>query len=181
MDDQGFDFAPTERRAPKPFEPPPWERDAFEELKRKQAEEGPPAAAEEREEDQAPSTVPTAPASAEQSGREPEQVKETAPGSQEPDDGAEVDEAQVIEMLAGLAEEDPARPQGYFTVAFGAGLLMVAIGGVLVIWAMAALVSSRQTGWVGQWSGAGLGLFGAFFLGMGVWMLYRTLKQRGVL
>lgn len=39
------------KRAPKPFEPPPWERDAFEELKRKR--EADEAAAREREEAQA--------------------------------------------------------------------------------------------------------------------------------
>ncbi len=40
MGDQDFNFRPpTERREPKQFEPPPWERDAFDEMARTKAEQ----------------------------------------------------------------------------------------------------------------------------------------------
>ena len=87
----------------------------------------------------------------------------------------------MLEMLAGLAAEEPKPTTVYVPVALGTGLGLLALGGVLLIWAMAALVGSRQTGSMGQVGGAGLGLFGVFFLSMGVWLVYRTLKQRGVL
>jgi hypothetical protein len=84
-------------------------------------------------------------------------------------------------MLSGLAEEEPAPTQLYQRVAIGTGMALFALGAVLIVWAMAALVSARQTGFMGQMGGVGLGLFGAFFVGMGLWLFYRTLKQRGVL
>ena len=87
----------------------------------------------------------------------------------------------MVEMLAGLAAEEPKPTDAYVPVALGTGLGLLALGGVLLVWAMAALVGSRQTGSMGQVGGAGLGLFGVFFLSMGVWLVYRTLKQRGVL
>ena len=180
MDEQGFDFKPSERREPKPYEPPPWERDAFEELQRAQPEKS-VVPAKEPEQEGAESVAPQEPASSaasEQSSAPDDQIAEAAAvGPERP----ALDEARVIEMLSELSAEEPAKPNEYFAVGFGAGLVLVAIGGVLIVWGMAALVSSRQTGWVGQWSGAGLGMFGVFFMGMGVWMLYRTLKQRGVL
>ena len=38
MADDGVDFRTPERREAKQFEPPPWEREQFEELERKRAE-----------------------------------------------------------------------------------------------------------------------------------------------
>jgi hypothetical protein len=179
MDEQGFDFKPEERREPKRFEPPPWEQAAFEELERTRAAQAPREPKQQREEEE--SGQPNEPPASKEQESAPSAAVPRTDGDVGPGQPTALDESQVIEMLAGLSEEDPARPRSYFTVAFGAGLFLVAVGGVLIIWAMAALVSSRQTGSVGQWSGAGLGMFGAFFLGMGAWMLYRTLKQRGVL
>jgi hypothetical protein len=173
MDEQGFDFRPGERRDPKPFEPPPWEKAAFEELRQKL-----PQPSEKTEVPDGGEQTQTTPPIGLAGG-----TTNARPASSDEATGttAAVDDAMVIEMLSELSAEEPAQPKGLFAVGFGAGLVLVAIGGVMIVWAMAAVLSSRQTGWVGQWSGAGLGIFGAFFVGMGVWMLYRTLKQRGVL
>jgi hypothetical protein len=192
VDDQGFDFRqPAHTREPKRFEPPPWEREAFADLERK------------REQEAAAAQAPTEPegAPAEPSPPVPddtEAAQSAGPGAHaggQPADGGNgdapagvgdagaepLDERVVIEMMAGLAAEEPSAKTSFFAVGVGSAIVLVAIGGVLMVWGMAALVGARATGWVGQMGGVGLGMFGVFFFGMGVWLLYRTLKQRGVL
>lgn len=177
MSDQGFDFRPpAEKRAPKAFEPPPWERDAFEELERKRAHE---VAQQES------AAVRAAVSEPQEEVRPPEtETPATSLGPEAPGPGSEgggVPESVVLELMAGLAAEEPTATEAYSGVALGTAIFLVALGGVLVVWAMAALVGARVTGWIGQMTGTGLGLFGLFFFGMGVWLLHRTLKQRGVL
>jgi len=169
VEDQGFDFKPGQKREAKRFEPPPWERDAFERLQRG------------RELEAEPTPAPEAPAA--QAAEEPENVAEGRADAWAEDraQGAQPDEATMTEMLADLAAQEPPASRDYLGVSIGAALILGALGGMLVVWGMAALVSAGRTGWMGQVSGVGLGLFGAFFFGMGVWLLYRTLKQRGVL
>ena len=156
MDDQDFQFrVPAEKKEPRPFEPPPWEKDAFEELEKRRAE----SAADEVAE--APSAaIDEEPAPRAEHGRAP------------------VAEGEMLELLGMLAEEEPRANREYWRVGAAVGLFLVALGGVLIIWATAAWVSSMRTGVVGTFGGTGLGLFGVFFMSMGVWMMYRTLKQR---
>ncbi len=165
-DENGFDFRrPGERREPKRFEPPPWERDAFEEIGQRKAE---PEAGAER----APVGAPPAAVKPEVS----------APRiTVAPSRGEGVDEATLIELLAGLAAEEPPAKRTFFGVAMGSALLLVALGSVLLIWAIAALMSAGRTGLTGTYAGAGLGLFGVGFIAGGVWLGYQALKRRGVL
>jgi hypothetical protein len=188
VDDQGFEFRPPpSRREPQAFEPPPWEKEAFQELERRRAPEE--AAGEDGEEGPIGSEVPQdeseSEAADEASVDKDSEARRTAavdeaarPSGSE---GAGVPHSVVLEMMAGLAAEEPRATEAYSNVALATGLFLGALGGVLVVWSIAALVGSRTTGWIGQVTGAGLGLFGVFFFGMGVWLLYRTLKQRGVL
>jgi hypothetical protein len=179
VDEQGFDFKrPAGRREPKRFEPPPWEKDAFDELQKRKSEEEAKAAEIAAVLEQASEPEPAAgrvdeaePDAPEVRGAEPEEGLK----------GGQLDERQVLELMAGLAAEEPPVARGIHKVAIATGMGLMALGAVLLIWGMAALVGSRQTGSLGQVGGLGLGFFGAFFMGMGLWLIYRTLKQRGVL
>jgi hypothetical protein len=176
VDEHDMDFRrPTERRDPKQFEPPPWEQDAFAELERKrlQAEEERRRAEQEAAEDQARSEAESKP-SEQPAPPEPEQAEELQPKPQ-------LEERVVIEMLAGLAAEEPSPRQSYSAVAIVVGAGVAVLGAVMVVWAVAALVGAQRSGLVGTVAGTGLGLFGFFFFGMGLWLVYRALKQRGVL
>ena len=175
MDEQGFEFQEKSRREARKFEPPPWEQDAFEQLNRereKPAEDpGAPAQAE------APGTEPPA-----QAGEAEEPTEERVSRQEdrrEKEAGGELDEGRVLEMLAALTAEEPRETYDKVSYVVGAGIAV--LGAVLIFWGMAALASARATGAMGFLAGAGLFAFGALFIGMGVWLVYRTLKQRGVL
>ncbi|HSK48733.1 MAG TPA: hypothetical protein VLA05_12140, partial [Coriobacteriia bacterium] len=172
---------PVERRDRKSFEPPPWERQAFEELERQRATETALSSESEPVQELAGTAGPTGaeavpPVTTFEAAR-----ARHADASDGEQGGGGVSEAEMLELLAGLAQEEPPPVKSLLGVAIGSGLVLVALGGMLMIWGIAALVGARRTGWIGQVTGGGLGMFGVFFLGMGVWMLYRTLKQRGVL
>lgn len=176
MSDDGFDFrrAP-ERREAKQFEPPPWEREAFDELQRRRPDQDEPEVqqpadgSEQAAESSRTTPESTAPACSAEQGVE----------KSKPNGG--VDEAQILEFLAGLAAEEPPAARTYFGVAMGTALFLIALGAVLLIWGVAALAGARRTGAVGTFAGTALGLFGAGFLGAGIWMAYQALKRRGVL
>jgi len=185
VSDNGFDFRPPpSRREPKRFEPPPWEADAFEELQRKKTEEkadedltsaiGELAGEQEPGlEAQVPQVGPAADAIPEAAAEPDEPAAKAGSGG--------VDDKTVLELLARLAEEEPPASQDYWKVAIGSALLMGALGLVLVIWGMAALVGSRTTGAVGSFGGTVLLLFGGLSIAAALWLVVRTLRQRGVL
>ncbi len=167
MDDQGFDFRkPTERREPKRFEPPPWEREAFERLGRAKDEE-PPV-----------SEGGAAPGAGGPDGDRPAATVESGAGRRQ------LSEAEVLELLAGLAAEEPDARAPATQVTLGASIVLLPIGVLLVFWGMAALARAGVAA-----SGAGIArtgavtllVFGAGFIGSTVWLLYRLMKQRGVL
>lgn len=165
MADHDKDFRPPVRRQePRRFEPPPWEREAFE--KRKQEAE--PAT-------ESPATVSPAEESA------PTSETRVQAEQKEPLTGSEVEEKVMLEMLAGLAAEEPDSSGAIKTVAFAAALLLVVLGGVLIVWGVAALVSSAATGAVGTVGGSVMLLFGSGFIGAAIWLTIRTLRQQGVL
>jgi len=66
-------------------------------------------------------------------------------------------------------------------VAIASAIVLGSIGGVLIIWAMAAMVGSQKSGATGAVGGLVLLVFGAGFVFGALWLAYRTLRQRGVL
>lgn len=190
MADDGFDFHTPERREAKQFEPPPWEREAFEELERKRADQEvgqrPPV-------DQAAAGATQAPPDAPEREVERGPVSEAAvgqgvaagraaqPGSEDAPVGPTLDEARVTEMLAGLSAEEPRSAEGLWRAAIGSAIVLGAIGVVLVVWAIAAIVSARRSGAVGLTGGLILLFFGAGFVAGALWLTVRTLRQQGVL
>ncbi len=193
MGDEGFNFPPSERREPKQFEPPPWERDAFDERARaKEAERQAAEAAKAAEAEAVAAAAARATAAVESmdaatgpvqepsSESEPEATGLTqSPVESEP----KVSEAELTEMMAGLRAEEPTSMQTYGAIAIALSVFTGLIGAVMLIWAMAMFVSAnaRGTGRVGVISGSIVAFFGALFIGLSVWVAVRTLRQRGVL
>ena len=93
----------------------------------------------------------------------------------------EVDEAQLALMLAGLRTEEPAVVESFWRVAVSAAAVVTAVGALLTIWGVYALVSMKSSGPTGVFAGLVLLLFGLGFIAVGVWLAFRTLRQRGVL
>lgn len=171
MSGSGFDFRPPpERREPKQFQPPPWEEKAFEDLRAKRP------AAEEAASDVPEAEVGEAPAIK----PEPPTRELQKPATENAAEGA-LDAAVVTEMLAGLAAEDPPPIKTLYGVSMAVALFLAGIGVVLLVWAMAAFVGSRNTGTFGVMAGAALALFGIGFVAGGFWLAYKALRRRGVL
>jgi len=181
VSDQDFNFAPPPRReAKKAFEPPPWERDQFEELaRRKEAEK---AAAETVADavraQQAAAAVPeTAPLPAATS-EIVTPVPENAPGAETADVG---EDPRIEAMLLGLRSEDPPFGTDMWKVAIAAGAVLASVGAVMTVWGGIAMAAARRTGVTGSLGGGILVVFGLGFVVVGAWMAFRTLREQGVL
>jgi hypothetical protein len=182
--DEGFDF--RERREAKRFEPPPWEREQFEELARKRAEEEADRAQEAERE-----VAPTKPggldaaAGPEQAaGPETGETTESEPAEDRAGSDARaggVEDARLNEMLADLAIEEIPSARGVWKVSVAVGGIMVAFGAVFLFWGIAALVAVKKTGAIGTFGGSVLLLFGIGFVSGGVYLVVKNLRQQGVL
>jgi hypothetical protein len=146
------------KRVPKPFEPPPWERDAFEELKRKR--EADEAAARETEEARAQlelAEAMKAQATAAKAGEEDPVVKQArllaaaelakeqgvttaapVPVAALADEGAApaapaIDDRKVAEMLAVLSVQEP-KTKSSGTLGLVAAIVLVVLGvGMMIV------------------------------------------------
>lgn len=169
MDDQGFDFRRgPERREPKRFEPPPWERGAFP----GEAQEPVPLV---EEPDQGAKHVLSA---------EVEAPQEPPREQSGPEERTGPSEAEMIELLAGLAQEEPGVGGAITNATLAAVIGLTAFGMVLLVWGMAAFVRAGVAGdgaGLARTGAATMGLFGAGFIASAMWLLYRLMKQRGVL
>jgi Tfp pilus assembly protein FimV len=197
VSDQDFNFEPPpERRPPKPFEPPPWEKAQFEELERRKAEEAAraaQAAAEARAAQEAaeaqPQVAEDAATGAAAQVAEPVIAADTVksvpkapitPGEERLTQ-AGVSERQFEAMLIGLRTEEPPIGRGLWKISLVAGVFVLVVGLVLAIWGSVALMAARKTGATGALGGMVLLFFGVGFAGVGVWLAFRTLREQGVL
>jgi len=187
----GFDFRPPPpRREARRFEPPPWEREQFERLARERAEQE--AAERELAAKLAADGAAREPESAETSADAParavaaEQVADvpSAPASSAPPASAgpkpELDEKHVARLMLELRAEEPRLLTGAWMVGLGSGLVLALAGFVLAAWGGFALSNSRL-GQLGKLGGGILIVFGIGFVGTGGWLIFRALRQRGVL
>jgi hypothetical protein len=168
------------------FEPPPWEREAFEELARKRAaaqERGrattEAATAEGWATTEAASSVPGVagprpPAGAPATGTPDASVAAETAG----DEGTKLDERQAAAMLLQLRGEEASvqhavRPLGTVVSivigVIGAGMLVVALY-------FTAKTAGSALGLVGAFA---VGGFGMFFMGMAIWLWVRTTHAKG--
>ncbi len=165
MGESEFELGLERKQGPKPFEPPPWEREAFEELQRlREAQRG--------------SEVPgvAVPAATEEAA--PERTEAEAKAS--PRD-KKIDPKVLDGLLAELAAEEAQSAVDLGYVGIVSGALLAAIGALLVIWGAAGFAGARQSGMIGITAAGGLGVFGVLFTAIGGWLLYREFKKRGVL
>lgn len=205
MSDEGFNFRPTERREAKPFEPPPWEADAFEEMARKKADAEAQERAERESEAEAaaaaaaaaraaepPATGPTIappPQPAAKPGRAAEPPAEAPSaqpprpaGEEKPATGAAVDDAEMLEMLAGLRQEEPRINEQFERIGMIAAFVTGLSGVVLLFWAMGAFVAGmKRPGPTAFFGGAVLAFFGGLLIVLAFWVGTRTLRRRGVI
>ena len=204
MSQDGFEFGPPPpRREPRRFEPPPWERDQFERRAREQAElekarleaEQAARAAEAAAlaeaagisvgvgaGEKAQPSPPAQPASEERprahvndpaaDGARAKQAVAPKPAKQP------VDDKQVELMMLELKAEEPPALEGAWKVAATAGAVVALVGIVIGIWGAAAIARLGQAGLLG---GIVLVTFGLAFVGIGGWLVYGALRQRGVL
>ena len=162
------------KRDVRPFEPPPWEREAFEALARKKAEE------------QAALDLLSAPHPSPKAPAEPQ--AEAATGAVDPapaatpTPAAAVDERQVQAMLLELSKEETigvgpirliARIAAAITAAVGLGML---IGGLMSLGT--AQDAAKRTLATTMASGA-LSVFGMCFVAIAAWVWIRSNSMKG--
>jgi len=170
VSDQGFNFTPPSRReAKKAFEPPPWEQEQFDELARRKQTETPvdEVLVEVAEDGKVTADTPA-----------PEAPVPTGPKTAGPQ--AEED-LRIEAMLLGLKDEEPEFGTELWKASLAAGAVLVAVGTVLAVWGVFATAAARKTGAIGLLGGGILVVFGVGFAGVGGWMAFRILRQRGVL
>ena len=177
MGDQDFNFNPAPRReAKKTFEPPPWEKAQFEELARRKEAERVAA-------DQAAAEVVLTQAAAQQAVGE--ETVAAAPATDPTpvvrESGEDKEDPRIEAMLIDLKSEEPPFGPGIWRVSIVAGAILAAIGAVFVVWGIAALAATRRVGATASLGGMILGIFGLMFFSVGAWIVFRTLRQRGVL
>jgi hypothetical protein len=185
----------ADHKKPRGFEPPPWEREQFEELARRRAAAAEAAAAEAAAnmapEAQAPAQEPTlAPAqdaAAEVGGGasiEPEPPAGPAPPGPEgaPEGRAKVDERVADAMLFDLSGQEgptlaPLRRAGK-AVAGLVGAIGLAILG-LGVWTSAQAAAAEESVGAGTMGAAIIMIFGLLVVGMAGWTWVRASRSQG--
>jgi hypothetical protein len=195
VSDKGFDFQPPPpRRQPRQFEPPPWERDQFERQARERAEQE--RIEKEAAQAEAARAAPEQPTKkdagiSEQVAQPVSTASDGGEGGAEPTSAdveerpaAEprtvLDERQVELLLLGLREEEPESLAGLWLVGLTAGAVVMVVGLAISLWGTAAMFNSAL-GSTGKLGGTVLVVFGLAFVGVGGWLVYGALRQRGVL
>jgi len=160
---------PSGRREPKRFEPPPWERDQFEQLEKK------------RSEHEAPTTdAEGTPGGEGQPTETGERPQGTARHESGPAPEAELDPVMLDEMMFQLRAEEPSATSGLWKVGLAAAAVMLAVGAVMMVWGIVALRTTKGAGATGTMGASILLLFGGVFVAITVWTAIRSYRQRGV-
>ena len=181
MGDQDFNFNPPPRReAKKVFEPPPWEQEQFDELaRRKEAERVTAEAIATAVAEQATPVAPTVQPGA--GGQDGEPANESVPTPMDQTAAEAEEDPNIQAMLIGLKSEEPPFGEEIWKVSIVAGAVLAAIGAVFLVWGFVAMAATRGAGVTASLGGMILGFFGLMFASVGVWIVFRTLRQRGVL
>jgi len=179
--DGDIHFPPGQRRDKPAFEPPPWERDQFEELARQKREaEQAQAEADEliaaslaAQAEPAVQEAPTPVASEEARTEEPQQEDEAEKPALDP--------KQVEVLMMGLRSEEPRPEEAYWKISIIAGVTSALIGLLVTTWGVVALATPKQPGAAPILLVAMLLFFGVGFIAGGAWVVFSSLRQRGVL
>ncbi|NTU70493.1 MAG: hypothetical protein HGB10_01520 [Coriobacteriia bacterium] len=169
--DGDIHFPPGQRRDKPSFEPPPWEREQFEELAKRREE--PAAEAETARIEEQPS-VQAEPAASQ--AVEPEDADPA-----DSDQPAELDPKHVEALLAGLKAEEPSSEGLQYKVMLAAGVVSAFVGLVVTTWGAVALASPKGSGSASTLIAMVPLVFGIGFLAGGVWVVFSSLRRQGVL
>ena len=166
-----------QRREKPKFEPPPWEREAFDQLARRRAQ----AAAEAAENVTAPEAGAGATVALEAGAGATVALDAGGTGAEEavspvaPEAGAP-DEAQVELMLRRLREEEESAP-GTERIAQVAGVITAAIGVAMTIVGLIELVRSKSG--LAVLGGVTVAVFGLGSLALGAWVWMGSKRVKG--
>jgi uncharacterized membrane protein len=179
--DGNIHFPPGQRRDKPTFEPPPWERDQFEELAKQKAE------AEQAQAEEDAALAASLAALAEPVAEEapaPAEVAETREAQTDQVEGVEkpeLDPKHVEVLMMGLRSEEPRPEEAYWKISMFAGVTSALIGLVVTTWGVVALATPKQPG-IGPFMLVTMLLvFGVGFMAGGAWVVFNSLRQRGVL
>jgi hypothetical protein len=153
------------RRERRQFEPPPWERDKFDEIARSKA------ADEEREaQRQAPRSEGVAP----DRPAEPATATPVAAVVADKPEAPAVDERKIAAMLVELSGEEgpPMAEAGRY-----AAMALMALGVVMIV--TAVVLGTRASAMQGTVGAILIGLLGAFVAGFAGWMWVRATREQG--
>jgi hypothetical protein len=169
-----------EVRDPRSFEPPPWEADQFEELRRRREAEQ--AVRERAERLAAEAGVQPAErgteseTETEDAGKPPERVSRKTPRTV--DEGP--DPAEVDMMMMGLAAEEPDVAQPFRVVGFVIAAIVALVGAATTIAGIWGLVAQAGRGGVmGSLAAWVVIAFGLLLVAGGGWLTVLSMKQRG--
>ena len=161
-------------RDPRTFQPPPWEREQFEELRRRRELE--------QEQQESAAVVDEEPPEA-----EPEEATQVA----RPRDcvvqegfsleaGAPVNSAEVDRMMIELAAQEPDVSRPVRLAGMIAAAAAAVVGLATVVAGISGLVmQAGRTGPTGAITGSVVIVFGLLLVGSGGWLMILALKQRG--
>lgn len=160
------------------WEPPPWEADAFEALKRKKDER---AADEEISEAIAGLGAPGEPDVTEDAGAPAAEPPPVAPGESVTPaaDERRASAARVEAMMIGLRAEEPKGVGRTWVIGAVAAAVMLLLGLALLVVGLSALASPGARTTAGLLAASIIVLFGGTCLGMGAWLVQRTLEAKG--
>ena len=145
------------RRERKSFEPPPWERDQFEELARLKAEEQERQAAEEQAR---PGTA----------------LAVTDPGDGETADHERPEDVKIQAMLLELSVEEPSAVREVRRAGVVASYVLSAAGAAVLGLGIVLVVQGGARGLAGS---SMVVMAGAFVIGFAAWLWYRASRGQG--
>lgn len=146
-------------RTSKPFEPPPWEKEQFEELARR------------RRASEQPGAVEPVHRVVHEAG-----VSEVTTGPKE-----NVLPAEADLLLSRLRTQESGSSESLWKTGLVLTSGVAIIGVVLVVWGITGLATIGETGAAGATGGSIMIFFGLFFVGVAAWLGVRIMRKRGVL
>jgi len=172
--DADIQFPPGQRRDKPKFEPPPWEREMFDQLAHTKAESDVAGTEPEQQQlDSAPVQGEPRPAA--------ESIPPAEAGLQVDEERPGVEPQDIDFMMMGLRSEEPRSDKAYGRVATIVGAVCVVIGLAMATWGLVAASTPKKAGIVPLLIVITLLAYGAGFMIGGGYVIYRSLRQQGVL
>jgi len=181
--DGGIHFPPKQRRDKPLFEPPPWERDQF---KQREIREGLGPELVQKTADAVATEKSVGTGTPAGFSQALQQETPIAPNSESEQvvveaEKPELDPRHLELLMMGLRSEEPQAREMYWKASVLSGVVMTLVGLVMAVWGLIALVSTKRGSTAPVLIAAALLVFGIGFLAAGFWVVFRTLRQQGVL